>query len=156
MEPAIQRHHRRSQRANQVKALRTPRLPIENQFLWTLPNTWATATYHAHQVVPRDRTRPYHVCSPIIFTIWGGFLYWLLLILSRAAVSGVFFMTACQPGGSFSPYGDDYNWWSKDGFFEITYGFGSLSFTEAKIIDVAWDLVSRPTVFLVLWLPTSD
>ncbi|KAK5655840.1 hypothetical protein OQA88_5379 [Cercophora sp. LCS_1] len=36
---------------------------------------------------------------------------------------------------------DRYNWWSFDSFFEITLGFGSLTFTQAKVIDIAWDVL---------------
>ena len=48
---------------------------------------------------------------------------------------------ACLPDGTFSLKHDTYNYWAASGFFQITLGFGSLSFAEAKIIDVAWDVV---------------
>ncbi|KAK0619454.1 hypothetical protein B0T14DRAFT_455773 [Immersiella caudata] len=49
--------------------------------------------------------------------------------------------SACQPNGSFSIYPDSYEWWTMGDFFEITIGFRSLSFTEAKLIDVAASII---------------
>ncbi|KAF2848402.1 hypothetical protein T440DRAFT_556724 [Plenodomus tracheiphilus IPT5] len=48
---------------------------------------------------------------------------------------------ACQPDGTFSLFPQDYDYFSKSGFFQITLGHGQLSFTQAKVIDVAWDIV---------------
>lgn len=57
---------------------------------------------------------------------------------------------ACLPDGSFrvSSYSlgkadnpDVYNFWSMSNFFQITVGGGELSFTQAKVIDVIWDVV---------------
>ncbi|KAK3987144.1 hypothetical protein QBC44DRAFT_246574 [Cladorrhinum sp. PSN332] len=49
--------------------------------------------------------------------------------------------SACKPDGSFSPFSDDYRWWSPRSFFEMTLQGGSFSFAEAKVIDIGWDLV---------------
>ncbi|KAI1290582.1 hypothetical protein F5Y03DRAFT_378179 [Xylaria venustula] len=48
--------------------------------------------------------------------------------------------TACRPDDTFSPY-DGYSYWDASGFFQITFAFGSFSFTEVKLIDTAWDIV---------------
>jgi hypothetical protein len=48
----------------------------------------------------------------------------------------------CQPDGTFG-YNSDYNIWDIAGLFQIELRYGSLSFTQAKIIDVVWDVVSR-------------
>ncbi|KAI3332228.1 hypothetical protein HD806DRAFT_479848 [Xylariaceae sp. AK1471] len=48
--------------------------------------------------------------------------------------------SACRPDGTFSPF-DDYTYWDASGFFQINLGFGSFTFTEAKIIDIVWDIV---------------
>jgi hypothetical protein len=50
--------------------------------------------------------------------------------------------TACQPDGSFSLDSYDYKPWDASGFVQITLGFGTLAFTQAKVIDVVWDMVS--------------
>jgi hypothetical protein len=52
----------------------------------------------------------------------------------------------CQPGGKFSPYSSAYSPWVSGDIFEITLGFGAMSFTQAKVIDIGWDLVS--SIFL--------
>jgi hypothetical protein len=51
-------------------------------------------------------------------------------------------VSPCLPGGSFSLRPDLYNPWTASGAFEITLGFGNLSFANAKLIDVIWDGVS--------------
>ncbi|KAK0653027.1 hypothetical protein B0T16DRAFT_110220 [Cercophora newfieldiana] len=49
--------------------------------------------------------------------------------------------TACQPNGNFSMYPYTYRWWSMADFFEITMGFKSLSFTQAKVVDIVSGMV---------------
>lgn len=46
----------------------------------------------------------------------------------------------CLPDGSF---GDliNYNRWGLPGFFQITLRSGPLTFTQAKVIDITWDIV---------------
>jgi hypothetical protein len=63
--------------------------------------------------------------------------------------------TACRPDGSFSLDPTTYNYWDSSGFFQVTLGFGDLSFTQAKAIDVVWDIVSntmRCSTRLDVWL----
>ncbi|KAH7092084.1 hypothetical protein FB567DRAFT_625156 [Paraphoma chrysanthemicola] len=48
--------------------------------------------------------------------------------------------SACQPDGSFDLQPGSFRYWSRSGFFEITLGFGTLTFTQAKAIDVIWDV----------------
>ncbi|KAK3348951.1 hypothetical protein B0T25DRAFT_503842 [Lasiosphaeria hispida] len=100
------------------------------------------------------------VCFWLLSAIWAFLLCWVLVFLSRVALSGVYFGTACRPDGSFSPFGDDYRWWSKDGFFQITIGFGTLSFTEAKVVDAAWELIvgrsGQAVMVYVSWRVFAD
>jgi len=53
-----------------------------------------------------------------------------------------YWYTACKPDGSFSVYSNSYDTWGLSGFFQITTGFGKLTFTQAKVIDIIWDVVS--------------
>jgi hypothetical protein len=48
----------------------------------------------------------------------------------------------CQPDNSFDVY-SDYKRWKPSNVFEVTLGFGMLSFDQAKVIDVTWDVVRR-------------
>lgn len=50
---------------------------------------------------------------------------------------------ACLPDGSFAIDPGLYRYFSGSGFFEITLAFGSMTFTQVKAIDVAWDIVSH-------------
>ncbi len=49
---------------------------------------------------------------------------------------------ACRPDGSFDTGVDRYNEWAISGLFQITLGFGALSFTKVKAISIIWDMVS--------------
>lgn len=51
-------------------------------------------------------------------------------------------LSTCLPDDEFSLKPDTYRYWSNSGFFQITLGTGDLSFTQAKAIDVIWDIVS--------------
>ncbi|EMT63127.1 hypothetical protein FOC4_g10013335 [Fusarium odoratissimum] len=65
----------------------------------------------------------------------------------------------CQPDGEFRFDGidrrDSFDWWAPRGFFQITLGWGRLSFGTVKLIDVIWDLVvgrgDQTLVALVSW-----
>lgn len=48
---------------------------------------------------------------------------------------------ACQPDGSFRLKPDSYSVWSSSGFFQITLGGGHLTFAQAKVVDIVWDIV---------------
>ncbi|QPC69020.1 hypothetical protein HYE67_011251 [Fusarium culmorum] len=47
------------------------------------------------------------------------------------------------------------NWWDFSGLFEVTLGWGTLDFTTAKLMDVAWDLVvgrgGQAIMSLIAW-----
>lgn len=79
--------------------------------------------------------------------LWFSFVCWAVGLLVASIMipifaSGLIEASACQPDGSFKVV-SRYNQWNINGFFQITAGVGHLSFTEAKIIDVCWDVVSR-------------
>lgn len=76
----------------------------------------------------------------LLFTYWLISILSLLAMLPFAATTNAF-SSACMPDGSFNIARDGYNIWSLTGFFQITIGFGPLSFTEAKIINTCWDVV---------------
>jgi hypothetical protein len=76
-------------------------------------------------------------------------VYFLLLIIKVSIdpnyLGFVDSSTAYLPDGRFSLYPFSFQFWSKPEAFEITLGFGKLSFTQAKVIDVMWDIVSTTT-----------
>ena len=88
---------------------------------------------------------------------WKPFLYFLYLCWLGCLLYGISYLasspnlgllqdsrtTACQPDDSLSPYVNSYSAWDSSGFFQITLAFGSLTFTQAKVIDICWDVVSR-------------
>lgn len=89
-----------------------------------------------------------------LFFLWGvGLLVALVLVPLLAATSS---SSACKPDGSFSVT-DQYDAWNIDDFFQITVTvFGKLTFTEAKLIDVIWDVVSAPPILECTAQPTEQ
>jgi hypothetical protein len=54
----------------------------------------------------------------------------------------------CLPDGQFV-LGSDYNIWDVSGIFQINMGFGAFSFSNAKLLDTVWDVVSDLCVVLI-------
>lgn len=78
--------------------------------------------------------------------LWFLFFCWVAGLMTAMIVvptvwSHYYMSSACLPDGSFSIY-EIYNPWDIKGFFQITSGFGELTFTQAKVVDVVWDVVS--------------
>jgi hypothetical protein len=92
---------------------------------------------------------------------WFAAVLWLFGLIATACVIGIMTLssteTACQPDGQFRLHPDEFTMWSSSGFFQITLGGGELTFTEAKVIDIVWDIVSpfRDLRFLVVNLPAN-
>jgi hypothetical protein len=76
--------------------------------------------------------------------IWCGGLVAAIVVIAVSSYSPLSFylLSPCLPDGSFSLRPDLYNPWTTSGAFEITLAFGNLSFANAKLIDVIWDVVS--------------
>jgi hypothetical protein len=76
----------------------------------------------------------------------SGLLVALVIVTYTYGYAGYatdgFYTSPCLPDGAFNPFTSTYNPWGITGFFQITMGFGSLTFTQAKVIDVIWDIVS--------------
>ncbi|KAK4464984.1 hypothetical protein QBC42DRAFT_262282 [Cladorrhinum samala] len=95
----------------------------------------------------RSRRPPWTtIATQCLFLIWLVLLIFLLGILSSQDVEifmsdGFSRGSACVGENTFSPFMDHVNWWSADGIFEITIGFGSMSFAQAKVVDIVWDLI---------------
>ncbi|KAI1274864.1 hypothetical protein F5Y07DRAFT_371738 [Xylaria sp. FL0933] len=75
---------------------------------------------------------------PIFFlTLWLGGLFIIIIIIT------VFLpppSSACRPDDTFSPF-DGYSYWDISGFFQVTLPLGTFTFTQAKVIDIVWDIV---------------
>ncbi|KAM7215732.1 hypothetical protein V8F06_008842 [Rhypophila decipiens] len=68
---------------------------------------------------------------------------WMLAFLGPPALTASAMRKApgCLPNGEFNARSMRYNVFDPSGLFQITQGFGELSFTQAKIIDVIWDVL---------------
>jgi hypothetical protein len=94
---------------------------------------------------------------------WFSGVIWCFGLVATSIYIGVATLNitgeACLPDGSFRLRPDQYSFWSSSGYFQITLGGGRLSFTQAKVIDITWDIVSYLTlsfcslsnVLLVSW-----
>lgn len=86
--------------------------------------------------------------------LWFGVIAWITAIAVSIAFACIHANDVdgfCMPDGSFSTNPSGYNIWKSSGFFQITLGFGHMSFALAKFIDIAFDVVSRLCVRL-LWM----
>ncbi|TID18941.1 hypothetical protein E6O75_ATG06062 [Venturia nashicola] len=76
---------------------------------------------------------------------WSGLTAWIGGIAVSIAFACMYANKIddfCMPDGSFSTDPSSYNIWTISGFFQITLGFGQLSFGQAKFIDIAFDVVA--------------
>jgi hypothetical protein len=55
----------------------------------------------------------------------------------------------CEPNGNFNTGLESVSIWSPSTAFQITLGFGSMSFSTAKFIDIIWDVVGGSNGFVV-------
>jgi hypothetical protein len=108
-----------------------------------------------HRQAKKDFYARWRPCG--IWCLAGIWLAALVLGLT-SLISGALILSddskACTPDGSFTVDPSTYRYFSGSGFFEITLGFGALTFTQAKVIDVVWDVVSHPGVldkYSTLW-----
>lgn len=77
--------------------------------------------------------------------LWFGVTAWIVGIATSIAFACIHANDIddfCMPDGSFSTDPLSYNIWKSSGFFQITLGFGHMSFALAKFIDIAFDVVS--------------
>lgn len=127
--------------------------------------SWKAPHQFPKQLAKNCKTAWLEMRSDLCEAGWRGCLAWLGLCVYFLGLPVVLVSllllaamepetdTACMPDGSFHLYtqstvyfsGSGYlsiNYWDLHDFFQITLGFGALSFSEAKIIDVSWDIVS--------------
>lgn len=79
------------------------------------------------------------------FSIWAAGLVVLCLvfplrIMETISLESSEYWNYCAPDGSFSL--KPTNPWNPDWAFQIVLAFGSLSFSQAKVVDIVWDVVS--------------
>ena len=85
-----------------------------------------------------------------LFAIWTSALLILLIVMNVITSMPYYheygrfmpFALGCRPDGQFSSQANRYSYWGGSGFFQITMGVTGLTFTEAKVIDIFWDIVS--------------
>ncbi|KAK0707852.1 hypothetical protein B0H67DRAFT_647991 [Lasiosphaeris hirsuta] len=82
-----------------------------------------------------------HVVTDWRVSVSGDALALSLSLTHLARFPDTFTRSACHPDGNFSPFSGDYDWWAVSGIFQVTLGFGSLTFTQAKVVDVVWDVI---------------
>lgn len=87
---------------------------------------------------------------------WTVSVLWTLTILGLFAFLGLYGAlsyrfesgdTACRSDDTFNPVISQYDAWTISGFFKINLGFGDLTFTKAKVIDILWDIVRSEPLF---------
>ena len=115
---------------------------------------------------PAFWTQAVHEISADLWsTRWGRIFVWFLFYCWVASLANCLpllavlnsrsysFSSACLPDGTFSIYRGSYNVWGISGFFQVTTRFGDFTFTQAKVIDVIWDIVSVLGIHTVVLRP---
>ncbi|PVI05972.1 hypothetical protein DM02DRAFT_515836, partial [Periconia macrospinosa] len=74
-----------------------------------------------------------------LFLCLAGSLLAALITLPRGSTS--FLPEACVVGDTFTVSPERYTYWNSGRFFKINLFFGILSFEEAKVIDIFWDVL---------------
>lgn len=70
-----------------------------------------------------------------------GVIVTLSILLRLASSKDLYQINdACRPDSGFYVGDQAYDLWALNGFFQITLGFGSFDFSQAKIIDVSFDV----------------
>lgn len=85
----------------------------------------------------------YFGCHAIVITLGVALPLKFLLDWGSQYLLG----DTCQPDGRFG-LDSYYNVWDLSGIFQITMGFGALSFSNAKLLDAVWDVVSAPKQYV--------
>ncbi|KAI1380584.1 hypothetical protein F4677DRAFT_403956 [Hypoxylon crocopeplum] len=83
-----------------------------------------------------------------LWSLYGAWFLSLLSIFFYLVMSGLYSSgstygdsTACRSDSSFNVNISAYNSWAASGFFKISLGGGNLTFTQAKVIDILWDII---------------
>ncbi|KIW12230.1 hypothetical protein PV08_09506 [Exophiala spinifera] len=127
---------------------------LSTQYLWRFIR-FHTTTFFTEGFrelgAANSRHHAYQCCIllwPLLFV--GGLLSILPVITSKKRYRDA---DACQPDSGFSVGYGTYNIWALSGFFQITLGFGRLSFSAAKALTVSWDIIlGRGGQALMVWI----
>ncbi|KAI0011042.1 hypothetical protein F4779DRAFT_637798 [Xylariaceae sp. FL0662B] len=88
-----------------------------------------------------------------LFICWIAGLLYVICIATDSLSDGFSNLTACRSGDNFSPFWDGYDLLAPSGFFQITLKFGNFTFTQAKVIDIIWDIViGRGGQAILAWI----
>jgi len=106
---------------------------------------WRTAHHQAWtDLKTRWRSGLFWVTCILVFSVLVYELYHLTIVkvVFFPSFLAEFERRVCQPDGTFSLDPHGYSYWDASGFFQITVPYGALTFSQAKVIDVVWDIVS--------------
>jgi hypothetical protein len=118
----------------------TPKLsPLSS----TLSTRFATLWRESHRQAAKDIRSRWRRCGLwLLLAAWLAMLSVCLVWLSAPNPIGFGELGACLPGGSFTMDSSQFQYLSSSGFFQITMATGHMTFTQAKAIDIVWDIVS--------------
>lgn len=119
-----------------------------------VPTTWQVWFVNSRRVLIADLRAARWIRGGLwtLAVLWGTSLFTLFALFTPKYYNAVTvgftgYPEGCQPNDAFSIDPSGYNPFAIDDYFQINIGFGELSFTQAKVIDMAWDVVSVPGVF---------
>lgn len=108
--------------------------------LYRAKRSFISSWQKGHQEARRDMRRNWLIFIIVLFWVVELIICLIVLLILNGIWTDQF--SACQPDGTFSIVGTrDFSYWSSSGFFQISMGMGALTFSQAKAIDIVWDIV---------------
>lgn len=128
------------------------RAPFFEKAAFYLRRLWAETCYELRNDLRFSKPTNWRRTAAV-YSVWILFTLWVLGLLAccffvpfyvgmNEISAGDVLWEYCAPDGSFSL--EPTNPWKPQWAFQITLAFGSLTFTQAKAIDIVWDIVSCP------------
>ncbi|KAL5120976.1 hypothetical protein ACEQ8H_001164 [Pleosporales sp. CAS-2024a] len=102
---------------------------------------WRTAHQQARQDLKARGWRS--TLWTICYFFFVGLVHGFVVLATLGSLGSIVTeqQRVCAPDGDFYMDPEDFSFWHTSGFFQITLGFGELTFAQAKVVDVIWDVV---------------
>jgi len=107
---------------------------------------WISAGYDVLRDVRSIKWRSVGLAF-LYFIVWNGCLATALVFIIIYGRSTSESISGCNPDGSINLSGHGTSVWAPSEWFQINLAGGSLTFSQAKVIDVIWDVVRHHDIF---------
>jgi succinate dehydrogenase hydrophobic anchor subunit len=79
----------------------------------------------------------------LCYLLYFGLIYTFSALATLSSPGSIITnnLTACAPDGSLYTNPAEFSFWRASGVFQVTLGSGHMTFAQAKVVDVVWDVV---------------